>query len=294
MNLVVGATGYLGSEICELLARQGKQVRALVRPTSDPAKVAKLRDLGVEIVEGDLREPSTLKNAWQGINAVISTASAMPFSYQPEANTPDTTDRDGLGGLIEAAKAAGVSRFVYTSFSRNIDLDFSLRNAKRETERHLKKSGLEYTILRPSYFMEAWLSPAVGFDPANGKATIYGSGRNPVSWISRPDVARLAVATLDSPAAANATIELGGPEPINPLEVVRVFEKVGGRQLEVQHVPEEALRAQSEAATDPMQKSFVGLMRCLAAGDSIDMRGTLKDFPVQLTSVRDYAAKVLG
>ena len=71
--------------------------------------------------------------------------------------------------------------------------------------------------------------------------------------------------------------------------MVRIFEEAGGRPFELQHVPVEALEAQQQGATDPMLQSFLGLMRCYAAGDPIDMRETLKAFPVQLTSVRDYA-----
>jgi uncharacterized protein YbjT (DUF2867 family) len=56
--------------------------------------------------------------------------------------------------------------------------------------------------------MEAWLSPVVGFDAANAKATVYGTGQNPISWIAIQDVARFAVASLDHPAAKNATLEL--------------------------------------------------------------------------------------
>jgi uncharacterized protein YbjT (DUF2867 family) len=102
------------------------------------------------------------------------------------------------------------------------------------------------------------------------------------------------VACLDHPAARNATLELGGPEALSPLEVVRIFEGVGGRPFEVQHVPEEALRAQLAEAADSLQQSFAGLMLCYAAGDPIDIRATLQAFPLQLTSVRDYARRVLS
>jgi uncharacterized protein YbjT (DUF2867 family) len=184
-----------------------------------------------------------------------------------------------------------VQHFVYTSFT--MELDFPLHNAKRSMEKHLKDSGLAYTILRPGYFMQVWLSPAVGFDAANAKAQVYGSGENPISWISYPDLAEFALQSLDNPAARNATLPLGGPEALSQLEMIRVFEKVGGKPFEVQHVPVEALEEQQKGATDPMQQSFLGLMRCYAAGDPIDMRETLKAFPVQLTSVRDYANSVL-
>jgi uncharacterized protein YbjT (DUF2867 family) len=294
MNLIVGATGMLGGEICRQLAAKGEPVRALVRTTSDPAKVEALRECGAEIVRGDLRDRASLDAACQGVTAVVSTVSSMPFSYVPGENDIERVDVGGLTSLIEAAQAAGVQHFVYTSFSGNIDVDCPLRNAKRTVEQRLKKSGLTYTVLRPSCFMEAWFSPVVGFDAANAKAQIYGTGENPISWISLVDVAQFAVASLDNRAARNATIEMGGPEALSPLATVQIFEEVGGRRFEVQHVPEEALEAQQKGATDPMQQSFAALMRCVAAGDPIDMEDALQAFPVQLTSVREYAQRALG
>lgn len=68
------------------------------------------------------------------------------------------------------------------------------------------------------------------------------------------------------------------------------FERIHGRRFEIQRVPAEALLAQQEAATDPMAQSFAGLMRCYANGDPIDMRATLRSFPVTLTSVDEHAA----
>src|SRR5881275_1505101 len=87
-------------------------------------------------------------------------------------------------------------------------------------------------------------APALGFDAPNAQARIYGSGTNPISWISLGDVAQFVVLALNHPAARNAILELGGPAAISPLEVVRAFEQTGGRPFTVEHVPEEALRAQ--------------------------------------------------
>ena len=294
MILVVGATGFLGTEICRQLTAKGKPVKAMVRSTSDEAKVGQLKNFGVELVQGDLRDRASLQAACQGITAVISTASSMPFSYQPEENNIQTVDLEGLTNLISAAQAASVSRFIYTSFSGHIDLDFPLRNAKRAVEQRLKDSGLAFTILHPSYFMEVWLTPAVGFDVSNAKAQIYGTGENPISWISFKDVAQFAVESLDNSTAQNAVLELGGPEALSPLQAVRIFEEVSGKPFEVQHLAEESLRAQQKAATDPMQQSFSGLMLSYAQGDAIDMQEMLKAFPLKLASVRDYAGSVLA
>jgi uncharacterized protein YbjT (DUF2867 family) len=291
VNLVVGATGMVGSEVCRRLTAAGKGVRALVRASSDPNKVSSLRAMGVETVPGDLRDRASLEAACKGVETVITTASSMPFAYVPGENDIRTTDLEGEMSLVDAARAAKVQHFVYTSFSGNIDLDFPLRNAKRAVEKHLAQSDMVYTILRPSYFMEVWLSPAVGFDAANARAAIYGDGSNPLSFIALGDVAAFAVASLENPAARNATLELGGPEALTPLQVVKVFEQAHGRTFDVQLVPAEALAAQQAAATDPMQQSFSGLMRCYAAGDPIDMRETLRAFPVTLTSVLDYVRR---
>jgi uncharacterized protein YbjT (DUF2867 family) len=291
MILVVGATGLLGSEICGQLAARGKQIRALARATSDPVKVDRLRALGAEIAVGDLRDPASLAAACRGVSAVITTASALPFAYQPDVNTPRTTDQEGALSLISAARAAGAQHFVYTSFPIT-NRPFPLQDAKRAVEAGLRSSGLTHTILQPTYFSEVWLGPAIGFDYPNRKATLYGAGQNPISWISYVDVAQFAVAALGNPAATNATLPLGGPEALSPLEVIRIFERVGGRPFEVTHVPVEALQGQYAAATDPMQKTFSALMLGYADGAIIDMRETLKSCPVRLTSVEEYARRV--
>ena len=294
MILVVGSTGRLGSSICQRLVELGKPVKALVRETSDPAKVARLTGAGILAVKGDLRDPVSLKAACQGVETLITTVSAMPASYVPGQNDIARVDVQGSKALIDAAKAAGVKHFIYTSFSGNMETVCPLRNAKREVEAYLKASGLVYTILRPGAFMQAWLSPMVGFDAANAKATIYGTGDQPLSWISLFDVAAFAVESVTNPAARNAVLELGGPEPVSPHQVIKLFEKASGKTFEVIHVPVEALKAQMDAATDPMQKTFPGLMLNYAAGDPIDMKATLKAFPLKLTSVQDYVKETLA
>ena len=78
MNLVVGATGHLGLEICRQLAAQGKPLRVMVRATTDPAKVELLRGLGAEIVHGTLHDPASLVKACRGITTVICTPGLLP------------------------------------------------------------------------------------------------------------------------------------------------------------------------------------------------------------------------
>ncbi len=292
MNLIIGATGMVGSEICRLLTAGGKPARAMVRETSDPLKVNNLKEPGVQIVYGDLRNSSTFEPALQGVSTVITTASSMPFSYVPGENDIEKVDREGMKHLIDAAVKAGVKQFIYTSISGSIVLDVPLKNARRDVEKHLQESGMTYTILRPGYFMEVWLTAAVGFDSVSGKIQLYGDGTKPVSYISYKDVARFAVESLENPAARNAVLELGGPEQLSQLEAVKIFEVASGRKFEVQTIPKEMLELQMNGATDPMQKSFSGFMLNLADGDPIDMQAILAAFPLKLTSVNEYARSI--
>ena len=291
MNLIVGATGILGSEICRLLAEKGEPVRALVRATSNPDKVAQLNALKADVVVGDLKDRRSLDAACRGVGAVISTASST-LSRQ-EGDSIESVDREGQVNLVDAAAAAGVKHFVLISFP-NVDIDFPLQRAKRAVEDRLQRSGMSYTILQPTFFTEVWLSPALGFDPKNAKAQIYGSGHHKISWISFQDVAKFAVAALDPRLAPNTIIKLGGPEALSPLEAVRLAEQVVGKPIEIQHVPEEALRAQHSAATDSLQQSFAGLMLYYAGGDVIEMAETLRTFPIEsLKSVRAHLQGVV-
>ena len=286
MNLIAGATGMLGGEICRLLAEQGEDVRALVRNTSDPEKVARLRSLGAEVVRGDLKDQASLKAACRHARAVVSTASST-LSRQ-EGDSIESVDRQGQLNLIEAAEEAGVQQFVLISFPP-VDINFPLQSAKRAVEDRLRRGRMRYTILQPTFFIEVWLSPALGFDLAHATAQIYGDGYNKISWISFQDVAKFAVAALDNPRATNLVIKLGGPEALSPREVVSMAEQVAGKPIVVQHVPEEALRAQLSAATDSLQRSFAALMLYYALCNAIDMAETLRALPVRhLKSVREY------
>jgi NADH dehydrogenase len=291
MILVVGATGLVGSEICRILAKKGKSVRALVRVTSDPENVQQLKEIGAETVIGDLKDKLSLDRACAGADAVITTANTM--HGRREGDTFDAVDRQGQIDLIDAAKNAGAKNFVFVS-APAMNAGLPLMEAKDAVENHLKSSGMNYTVLKPSCFMEIWLSPMLGFDAANATARVCGTGENKLSWISYKDVAQFAVESLENPNARNKVLELGGPEALSPLEVVAKFESATGKNFQVEHVPEEALRGQFSTATDELQKSFAGLMLFSANGHEVDMTDVLKSFPMELASVDDFAKRVTG
>ncbi len=293
MVLVVGATGLVGSEICRHLVAGGKPVRGLIRRTSEANKVAGLRKEGVQLVQGDLKDRPTLDTACAGCDAVISTASSTISRH--EGDTLQTVDLDGQLALVEAARAAGVKHFIFLSAHLSPDVKYPLQEAKATVESRIRDSGMRWTILQPTMFMEVWLSAALGFDLVHYRVTIQGSGKNKISYISYKDVAAFAVASMDNPRAHNATLVLGGPDALSPMQVVMMFEDLTGERFVVQLVSEEVLQQTLATATDPMARSFAGLGLLAAGGDVIDMHGISRDFPeVQLTSVRDFAKNILG
>ena len=290
MILVAGATGLVGSEVCQRLMRRGERVRALVRATSSKEKVEALRSSGVELFVGDLKNPQSIVAACRGVNAVISTASST-LTRQP-GDSIQSVDAAGQLSLVNAAKDANVDRFLFVSFRRTPGISFPLGDAKAEVEKAL--TSLNFTVIQASWFMEVWLSPALGFDYANAAARIYGPGTSPISWVSFRDVAEMCAVALRHPAAGRKTIEFGGPEALSPLEVVARFEKIGGRPFLLEHVPEQALLAQFEGATDPLQKSFAALMLGYLHGDAMNMASVVETYGIKLTNVDEYARSVMG
>ena len=290
MVLVVGATGLVGSEVCLLLAKRGTAVRALVRETSATEKLEELRAHGVELCVGDLKDRASLAEACKGVDAIISTASST-FSRQ-EGDSIESVDGTGQLSLVEAAKAAGIERFIFVSFRHSPEMSFPLAEAKAGVERAI--AGMKFTVIQASFFMEAWLSPHTGFDYVNGTARIYGTGDSLLSWVSYKNVAEICVLALFSSETEGKTILLGGPRAVSPLEVVKIFEAAGSNAFQLEYVPVDALMAQFQGATDEMQKSFAALMLGFAFGDVMGVDPIVERLGMRLISVEEYAAGVIG
>lgn len=290
MILVAGATGQLGSEIVRRLLGRGQKVRALVRQSSDSSKVDALRSAGAEIVRGDLKDQDSLRTACAGARVVISTVSMITTGRDTDSFA--ATDAVGTRQLIDGARAAGSEQFVFVSFDTSRSPDAPITAAKREVEEHLKRSGLTYTILHPSLFMETWLGPMLFANPATGTATVYGDGTPKLHYVAVADVAELAVQCVGNPAAHKAVIPFGGPEPISQREAVKLFEEEFGKPFTVNEVPEHALEAQWKGTDNPMEKSFASLMLGVARGFDAGIEPPFDKFPMQLTTPREFVRRM--
>ena len=289
MNLVVGSTGLLGSTICLQLAKAGKPVSGLVRDTSSE-KAKKLSAAGVHLVLGDLKDAGSLERAVAGVHTVICTASST-FSRR-EGDSIETVDHLGVLSLIAAAERGGVRSFVFVSFDAGND-DSPLSRAKHDAEERLKASKLNWTILQPALFCEVWLSPALGFDAAGGKAVIYGAGDRNVGYIAVEDVAKTVVACIGNASASRQVFTFGGPVAASQLDAVHTYERVTGRKFAIERMPLDVITQSRRSESDPMKKSFFSLMQHVAEGFRTDPN-VLTKLGVRAQTLEDWVRTKVG
>jgi uncharacterized protein YbjT (DUF2867 family) len=287
--LVVGATGALGSQVCSQLRGRGATVHALVRRGASAATLARLGAMGVEVVAGDLEDPGSLPHALEGVACVVSTATAFPRDQRPDALA--LVDEAGTIALVDAAEAAAVPRFVFVSF-RPVALDFPLQRAKRAVELRLEQARLDEVVLRPGKFMDIWFSPLCGFDAAARRATLFGSGTSPLTWIAARDVAQIAARSALGEGPDRGVVELGGPEGLSQREAVARFERALGARFELEEISVQELERQRAAATHPVEESLAALMLETDLGAVTDPAPMLAAFPLEPTTVTAFAERV--
>src|SRR5215210_1789746 len=146
--LVSGATGQQGGAVARNLLERGFAVRALTRD-AEKAAARKLGDLGAEVVSGDLEDRSSIDRVLDGVYGVFSVQQFWGIGVEGEV-------RQGVL-LADAAKAAGVDHYVYSSVgSAHRETGIPHFDSKWEVEEHVRGSGVPYTVLRPVFFMQNW------------------------------------------------------------------------------------------------------------------------------------------
>jgi len=281
MNLVVGATGDLGSRITEKLLERGEKGRVFVRPGSP---YERLEAKGAEVCFGDLKDPSNFAACLTGVRTLLCTATA---TQRGGADTVESVDRRGVGDLIEAADAAGVAHFIYvTATGADLDSPAPLFRAKAENEGRLGASGMRATLLRPVLFMESWIGMLIGSQLQSGnRVQIIGDGHKKASFISLEDVAEVAVRAVGL-QTENRVVPLSA-EALSYREVVAQIEEVTGRAIEVEAL-EPGQRIENVPAQ--MRDILTELMTGLALGPEMNFTTpeVAQAFGLTFTSVRDF------
>ncbi len=209
--LVTAATGNVGKEIFKQLVESGEQPRIFVR--DEKKAKAMVSGDGYQISIGDITDLNALENAMQGVDAVYT---AVLDIFRE--------DMTYLTNIISAAKTTGVKRIVLMSaFKEQMFPDMPFIAWHIKAEQTLMDSGLDYTILRPDWFMQNFLAYV-----KEGQLNLpMGLGKN--SFIDTQDIAAVAIAALKDSKHAGKEYSLTGPEAMDHHQVAEVIAKVTGR-----------------------------------------------------------------
>ncbi len=220
--LVIGATGHVGREVVRILKTGGHDVRVMTRDRNGAD------DLGVapgEVVEGDLRDRASLPAAVEGIETAYYA-------------TPDPEDNIVmLENFLASAKPAGVRHVVRLS-ARSADINSTDDLARRHgvAEQVLERSGLEWTHIQPSWFMQMMF----GYAPGGRMELPGGEGR--IGWIDTRDIAELAVKVLTEPGHDGKCYSISGPEALSYGDLARIMSEATGREFVYVDMAPEAYR----------------------------------------------------
>ena len=263
MFLVTGATGDLGRRIVRSLLEREMLVRAFVRLN---ARYAELENHGSDIAIGDLRRERDIHKACQGIQYIISAHGSGETSNGDAA----TIDYQANIELIDQAKAAGVQHFVFISVlgvDRGYE-DAPVFKAKREVEKYLQASGLNYTILRPSGFASNLLPLAEQFRQT-GIYVLIGDPLSRTSIVSTDDLARIAIESVSIESARNQIFPVGGPTILKREDIPQTFSRIFNREPFLLNPPLLAVDGLRGAIGlfNPKLRSNLGTLRTLLANE---------------------------
>jgi uncharacterized protein YbjT (DUF2867 family) len=256
--LVTGGTGTLGTLVTRRLLETGHRVRVMTRTQS---KADDLKKRGAAIVKGDLRDPESLEFALRGVTTVISATHSMLGKGE---NSSDIVDDEGMRSLIDNAKVAGVANFIFVSvFGASLDHPVDFWRTKARMERYLRESGMAYTIIRPTAFMEMHAQELIGKFVFKGqRVLLFGAGRNPRNFVAAADVAELVVRAVDDFGMRGDVIEIGGPENLTDRQAIAAFERASGKRAKVSSIPLSFLRMVSFA----LGRIHPGISRIIRSG----------------------------
>lgn len=318
--LIIGATGQLGFTIVRKLSEQktSHSIFAGHRRTSNIKPLEKLPNVNFRLV--DLLDSKTFGTGLEEIDIIVTTATTATPSQK--GDNLNKTDESGTMALIDAAKASGIKQFIYVSalpFSK-WENTVPLSRAKRRVENHLKRSGLAYTIIQPTAFMEVYF-PFFGTTvPLRGaevntvsrpfkfsndffagikndieqKETfnVIGKGDRKNAFVSIENVADFCIASMDNPKAINRIIEIGGPEGLSPLDIKKIFEQLYGKPLKIKSTPPFVIRLMSKILPlfNPAAGNIMALNYAVANNDAIpkDMQKTAEEFNIKLIHPEEF------
>lgn len=289
--LVTGAAGFVGSNTIKQLVEEGKPVRAMVRDAEKARRrLAGVED-SIEIVIGDVRDTASLDAAMTGITTVVH---LVAVALEKRGQTYDLINYQGTVNVVDAARRAGVSRFVYMSQNgANSALPYPFLRSKGRAEDYVAEYAPRWTTLRPSSifgtqdeFFNA-IARMVRLTPL--VFPLIGMGKATFQPVSVHNVAQSVVRALDDDNTIGRKLGLGGPEVLTLGEIERrIFKAMEVRRL-LFPAPVWLLRVPVFIMERLLPGSPVtsGLLDLLALPNVVEENALTEDFGIEPTPFRD-------
>jgi uncharacterized protein YbjT (DUF2867 family) len=219
--LVTGATGNTGSGLVPALRSAGVDVRAFVR---DETKAQPLKDVGAEVIVGDLDQPETIEPAVEGVDKIYLLTWNGPTQAQQVQNVLDVAKRAGNPHIVRHSMwGSEKSRIVKQG---------------DQAEEAVKSSGLPWTLLNPTFFMQNTMMAAQTI--ASDGVIYWDVGDGKIGTIDVRDIVDVAAAVLTGSGHEGKSYILTGPEAISFHDMAATFSKVLGKEVNYVSVPHEA------------------------------------------------------
>lgn len=254
--LVTNANGKVGSQVVAALAAQGQDVRVGAR---SPGKAAG-RAQGAPVVPFDYTDPQSVAAALRGVDAVFTSA---PYELLPRAELD----------LIAAAEAAGVKRLVKLS-ALGVEIDPA--NPHSVVEAALANSGLAWTVVRPTFFMQNYATLSAGSIREQG-AFYEPAADGKSAFIDTRDIAAVVAKVLTEPGHEKKAYGLTGPEALDRATVAALISEAAGKPVRYVPVDDAALRQAMAAAPAALTELMSGLFAAVRAGHTAATTTTVQD-----------------
>jgi len=226
--LVTGATGRQGGGVIRHMLPKGWKLRGLTR--ADGPAAQNLSQQGVEVVKGNMEDPTSLEPAMRGVYGVYSVQDFWSVGVKREVQQGKN--------VADAAKKAGVQHFVYSSAGgaeRNSGIDHF--ESKWEVEKYIRQLGLPTTVIRPVGFMENYYIDQVEIGILKGKLMDPIRADKPYQTIASDDIGAFVALAFERPKEfIGAELEIAGSQLTNP-EAAQVFSRVLGKPVKFQKLP---------------------------------------------------------
>ena len=262
--LVTAASGQLGPLVIDALLARGAQPADLVASARDTSKLADVAARGIRTVELDYARPDTITTALDGVDAVLLISGSEPGSRLA-----------GHRNVIDAAKAAGVTKLVYTSAPKATTGDYALAADHKATEEAIAASGVPAVIVRHNWYTENYVADVARAASSGTIAASVGDGR--VASATRADYADGDAVVLLDDGHVGQVYEFGGDVAWDYSELAAAASEVVGRSVEfVSLTTAEHVAALESVGLDAGTAAFVaGIDDAIRRGVLGDSEGTL-------------------